>query len=90
MLIQSCGLNVHDSDIPIQGSLLIPVTDNTRGHFNRFCQLSTKILCFYHSFFPAAIKIWNSLPSLVINCNNVEHYNLCCILLIANYRCVIP
>ena len=63
-------------NIPIHSSLLIPVSVNTRGHFHRFCQLSTRILCFYHSFFPAAIKIWNSLPSSVINCTTVEHFGL--------------
>ena len=63
-------------NIPIHSSLLIPVSVNTRGHFHRFCQLSTRILCFYHSFFPAAIKIWNSLPSSVINCTTVEHFRL--------------
>ena len=63
-------------NVPIHSSLLTPVSVNTRGHFNRFCQLSTRILCFYHSFFPAAIKIWNSLPSSVVNCNTVEHFKL--------------
>ena len=39
-------------NIPIHSSILIPVSVNTRGHFHRFCQLSTRILCFYH-FFPS-------------------------------------
>ena len=83
-------------NIPIHSSLLIPVSVNTRGHFHRFCQLSTRILCFYHSFFPAAIKIWNSLPSSVINYIILPLLNildLCCthmcIPVIVNYRCVI-
>ena len=63
-------------NVPIHSSLLTPASVNTRGHFNRFCQLSTRILGFYHSFFPAAIKIWNSLPSSVVNCNTVEHFKL--------------
>ena len=63
-------------NVPIHSSLLTPVSVNTRGHLNRFCQLSTRVLCFYHSFFPAAIKIWNSLPSSVVNCNTVEHFKL--------------
>ena len=82
-------------NVPIHSSLLAPVSVNTRGHFNRFCQLSTRILCFYHSFFPAAIKIWNSLPSSIVNCNTVEHFKLelhthiLCVSIIVNYRCII-
>ena len=44
-------------NILIHSSLLTPVSANTRGHFHRFCQLSMRILCFYHLFFLAAIKI---------------------------------
>ena len=61
-------------NVPICSGLLVPVSANTRGHSQRFCQLPTRKLCFYHSFVPASIKIWNSLLSSVIYCNSLDHF----------------
>ena len=35
----------------------------TRGDDLRFHQPHTRVLAYKHSFFPSAIRIWNSLPS---------------------------
>ena len=61
-------------NVPIHSSLLTPVSVNTRGHFKDSVNYLQEFCVFYHSFFPAAIKIWNSLPSSIVNCNTVEHF----------------
>ena len=34
----------------------------------------TRLSCYKHSFFPSAIKIWNSLPQHVINMTKIEQF----------------
>ena len=60
-------------EIPI----LIPIifrsnTSATRGNNRRFVQLQCHLNCYSNSFFPDAIRIWNSLPQQLIDCSNVE------------------
>ena len=38
----------------------------TRGHPLRYLQPPTKIDAYKYSFFPSAIRIWNSLPSDIV------------------------
>ena len=47
--------------------LLHPLKVDTRGHSLRYGQLNTTIDSYLHSFFPAAIKIWNNLPDYLVN-----------------------
>ena len=39
----------------------------TRGHLLKIQQPATRIDSYLHSFFPSAIKLWNSLPSNLID-----------------------
>ena len=45
---------------------LVPTQSRTRGHDTRFLQPFTRVQSYKHSFFPSAIRIWNTLPSDVI------------------------
>ena len=63
-------------------SYLIPSVSQTRGHHLKFRQLQTRINSFQHSFLPATIREWNSLPANVVNPVDVEQFtenlnNLC-------------
>jgi len=46
----------------------------TRGHTQRFQQLQAHLDVYLHSFFPSALKMWNSLPATVIEATNVEEF----------------
>ena len=74
-------------NVPICSSLLVPVFANTRGHSQRFCQLPMRILCFYHSFVLASIKIWNSLPLSVIDYDSLDRQLLIMTLWITSNMC---
>ena len=52
-------------DLPFTYSNLI---NYTRGHVLKIQQPATRIDSYLNSFFPSAIKLWNSLPTNVINC----------------------
>ena len=62
-------------DIPASPYLLsVPTDHDTRGHNMRFVQPVTKIDSYLHSFFPSAIKIWNSLPQHVIDSKDIDQF----------------
>ena len=62
-------------DIPVNSYLTpIPMTHDTRGHNMRFMQQMTRTDCYLHSFFPSAIKIWNSLPQHVIYSKDIDEF----------------
>ena len=61
-------------DIPVEPPNFIPNTIFTRGNTQKFIQLQSNIDCYAKSFFPEAIKIWNSLPQLMIDCNDAESF----------------
>jgi hypothetical protein len=48
-------------DIP-PGPFLIPTGAITRGHNIRFLQPHTRTITMQYSFFPSAIRTWNTLP----------------------------
>ena len=54
--------------------LPMPITTCTRGHSYRFRQISAHLNIYLHSFFPATIKIWNSLPATAIEATNVDDF----------------
>ena len=60
-------------------SYFIPIHPNLkRGYYG---QLSTRIDSYKFSFFPSSIKLWNFLPSFVINSMNIDQFcnnlNIC-------------
>jgi len=57
----------HHVDINAINFLISSSNDhNTRGHRMRFLQPMIRVDSYKFSFFPSAIKIWNSLPQHVI------------------------
>ena len=42
--------------------ILIPITTVTRGNSLKINQPYTRVDCYFYSFYPDAIKIWNHLP----------------------------
>ena len=56
----------HHVDIPAN-PFLIPISNvhSTRGHNMRFMQPITRIDSYMYSFFPSAIKIWNSKSGMI-------------------------
>ena len=63
-------------DISIDPTVLVPNTLPTRGHNRRFRQLPVRTNSFGKSFFPDSIKIWNQLPTPIVNCNDLETFKL--------------
>ncbi|KAK3106679.1 hypothetical protein FSP39_025024 [Pinctada imbricata] len=51
-------------DIPT--SYLTPTAINIRGHNQKFLVPYARTSAYKYSFFPGAIRIWNSLPQSVI------------------------
>ena len=51
---------------------LTPVLSVTRGHSNRFYVTSSQINCHLFSFIPAATRLWNSLPSYMVEVNSLK------------------
>jgi len=39
------------------------ITSCTRSHLHRYISLPARLNCYYHSFLPHSIRLWNSLPS---------------------------
>jgi len=65
----------HHVDINATDFLILISNDhNTRGHSMRFSQLMTRVDSYKFSFFPSAIKIWNSLPQHVIDSSKIEQF----------------
>ena len=63
-------------DISTDPTVLVPNTLPTRGHNQRFRQLPVRTNSFGKSFFPDSIKIWNQLPTPIVNCNDLETFKL--------------
>ena len=51
---------------------LTSVLNVTRGHSYRFHVTSSRINCHLFSFIPAATRLWNSLPSHMVEVNSLE------------------
>ena len=52
----------------------VPMLHDTRGHSKRFIQPMTRIDSYLYSFFPSAIKLWNSLPQHVIDSKDYDQF----------------
>ena len=53
---------------------LTPIQNRTRGHGIRFLRPHTRIQAYKHSFFPSAIKIWNTLPQDLTSRPSLESF----------------
>ena len=43
-----------------------PKTSRTRAHLNKFISLPARLNCYYDSFLPHSIRLWNSLPNNLV------------------------
>ena len=59
-------------DIFPEEQQLVLTNSVTRGHSLRYLQLPTKIDAYKYSFFPSAIRIWNSLPSDIVKAKTLD------------------
>ena len=54
--------------IPVKPPILLLInTLGTRGHSYKLYQLLMRVNSYAISFFPDAIKLWNNLPTLIVN-----------------------
>ena len=51
---------------------LVLTNSITRGHSQRYLQPSTKTDAYKYSFFPASIRIWNSLPLPIVSAETLD------------------
>ena len=56
---------------------LTPIQTATRGHDIRFRQPHTRVQAYKYSYFPSAIRIWNSLPQDLINKPSIDSFKSC-------------
>ena len=61
-------------EIPILPTIFRPNTSVIRGNNKRFIQLQCHLNCYRNSFFPDAIRIWNTLPQQIIDCSDVDSF----------------
>ena len=52
---------------------LVLTNSVTRGHSLRHLQLPTKTDAYKYSFFPSSIRIWNSLPSDIVEAETLSY-----------------
>ena len=71
MMFKSLQNAVH---IPVELPIFTFNTLGARGHSYKLYQLHTRINSFAISFFPYAIKLWNNLPTLIVNTDNLKHF----------------
>ena len=74
--------------IPVEPPIFTFNTLETRGHSYKLNQLHTRINSYAASFFPDAIKLWNNLPTLIVNTDNLELLNIkfFMIIYVSNYN----
>jgi len=66
---------IHNNLVDINpGDLLQSASTVTRGHPLKFKHLQAHVNAFKHSFYPSAIKIWNSLPNEAVLFSSLEQF----------------
>ena len=61
-------------DVSVPDYYLTSVSWNTHGHPIRFIQLQINIDAYKYSFYPSAIRLWNALPTYMIEANSLEDF----------------
>ena len=59
--------------IPMEPNLK-PSQSSTRGHDLRFCQPHTRVEAYKYSYFPSAIRLWNTLPKDLISQPSIDSF----------------
>ena len=52
-----------------------PKTSCTRAYLNKFISLSARLNCYYHSFLPHSIRLWNSLPNDLVTDRDLDSFS---------------
>ena len=65
---------IWTDQVAIPSTKLVPTTRVTRGHSAKLQQLVAKKNYVQQSFFPSAIKLWNSLPDVVVSQPSIEDF----------------
>ena len=65
---------IINQQIQIPNNDLNLVHTATRGHHRRYTRPLSRVDCHLHSFFPSAIKLWNSLPPDTVTETNLEKF----------------
>ena len=60
--------------VAIPTSCLIPTAATLRGHNQRFLVPFARTQLYQYSFFPDAIRLWNSLPPTTVACNSIDTF----------------
>ena len=73
--LQPLNYVIHNQvDIPMQPSIFILNSLNTRGNTSKFIQLQSQINCYVQSFFPEASKLWNLLTKSIVSCSEIKKF----------------
>ena len=66
----------HHQLITISTVNLLPATTRTktRGHSHRFTIPRSNVKCHEQSFFPSTIRLWNTLPPVIVNANDLDTF----------------
>ena len=70
----SMFFKILHSLVAIPRTQLLPTGRETRGNSNKFHQLPTSQAYHINTFFPSAIKIWNSLPSTLSSITDLDTF----------------
>ena len=60
--------------IPYYPDLIHFTNGVTRGHHNKYLQPATRTDVYKYSFFPSAIKLWNTLPEELIDAKTIDEF----------------
>ena len=60
--------------VAIPSTYMIPTAVTVRGHNHRFLIPYCRTQIYKHSFFPDTIRLWNNLPSTVVDCNSITTF----------------
>ena len=63
---------IVNSLVEIPATKLIPASRKTRGHTQKFLQIKTRTNYHKFSFFPCAIRHWNSLSSDLVSAADID------------------
>ena len=68
------GYRIIHRLVKVPDAQLIPTTVCTRGHNQKFKQLSARTNYYKHTFFPSLIPLWNALPDTVASASSLDEF----------------
>ena len=70
--VATMGYKVVNRLVAIPPTQLTPAKDSIRSNGMAFIQISTSTNYYKYSFFPALVKIWNSLPADLVSAKDLD------------------